>query len=88
MDPTEQQQAALQLEQQKRVIMLRILSKEAYERLARIKLVNPELAGQLELYIMQLVQAGRLTDMVTDQKLKEILKILSSPVRKTSIKRR
>jgi len=39
-----------QLEQMKKLIMKKILSKEAIERLARLNLVKPEIANQLEHY--------------------------------------
>jgi DNA-binding TFAR19-related protein (PDSD5 family) len=47
-----------QIEQMKRQLMTSILAKEAFERLGRIRTVNPDLAGQLELYLIQLYQAA------------------------------
>lgn len=54
-----------------------ILSKEAYERLARVRLVDPHFAGQVELYLIQIYQQGKLDQHISDQKLREVLEILS-----------
>ena len=43
-----------------------------------MKAVNSELAGQAELYLLQIYQAGKLTGFVEDMQLKEVLKFLSS----------
>ena len=66
-----------QLEQMKKHLLKRILSKEAYERLARVRIANSQMANQLELYLMQMFQEGKLRDEVSDHKLKEILMILT-----------
>ena len=66
------------LEELKKRIMKVILSKESIERLGRIKLVRPELAAQLELYLMQLYQAGKIKGLVSEEQIKMILETLSS----------
>jgi len=65
------------LEEMKKVVMKKILTKEAIERLGRIKLVKSELANQLELYLMQLYQTGKIKGVVTDEQLKYILEGLT-----------
>jgi len=60
-------------EQLKKVVMNKILSKEAIERMGRIRLVKPELAMQLELYLMQLYQSGQIKTVIDDKKLRQIL---------------
>lgn len=65
------------IEQLKKQILRKILSKEAMERLSRLKLVKPELAAQLELYLVQLHQTGKVKT-VTDEQLKAILGSLTS----------
>ena len=60
-------------EQLKKVIMNKILTKKAIERLGRIRLVKPDLAMQLEVYLVQLYQAGQLKTVIDDKKLKEML---------------
>ena len=66
------------LEEIKKIIMRNIMTKEARERLARVKLVKPDLALQLELYLVQLHNAGKLGSKITDEQLKNILAALTS----------
>jgi programmed cell death protein 5 len=76
---TDISQAELQkLEEMKKIVLKKILSKEAIERLGRIKLVKPELAAQLELYLIQLYQSGKLKGELSDEQLKLILENLSA----------
>ncbi len=69
----EQLQQLQQLEKLKKVVMKKILTKEALERLGRVRVVKPQLAMQLELYLMQLYQAGQIKTVIDDSKLKMIL---------------
>ncbi len=66
-----------QIEEMKKQILSSILSREAYERLARVRAINPELAGNAELHLLQAHQAGKLKDRVQDGMMKELLKTLS-----------
>jgi programmed cell death protein 5 len=66
-----------QIEEMKKKLLGTILTKEAYERLARVRFANPDLASQAELYILQIYQSGKLQNNITDQQMKEILKLLS-----------
>ena len=76
IDPNQLKQLE-QIEAMKKQILSRMLSKEAYERLARVKIVNPELAARVELYLLQIYQSGRLDKTISDSQLKEILGLLS-----------
>lgn len=76
-----------QIEEMKKAVLTRILTKEAYERLSRVRSVNPMLANQADLYLLQLYQTGKLTDPITDEKMREILKLLSEK-KELSIKRK
>jgi len=67
-----------ELEELKKMVMKKILSKEAIERLGRIRVVKPELAAQLELYLVQLYQAGKLKTEISDEQLKMILESLTA----------
>lgn len=58
-------------------IIRKILTKEARERLARLNLVKPELVTQIKVYLAQLYKAGRIKEVITDEKLKDILKRIS-----------
>jgi len=66
-----------QIEEAKKKVLGSILSKEAYERLSRVRFANPETASQVELYLLQLFQAGKLTKIITDAQMKEILKLFA-----------
>ncbi len=63
----------MELEAQLDAIMRRVLTPEARERLGRVKLVKPELARQVQLVLVQLYQAGQITEPIDDAKLKRIL---------------
>ena len=66
------------MEVMKKAVLKKILAKEATERLGRIKLVKPEIANQLELYLVQLYQSGKIGTMITDEQLKMILEQIST----------
>jgi len=65
------------VEELKKMILKKVLSKEAVERLGRIRLVKPQLALQLEMYLVQLYQEGRLKKEISDKELKAILSKLT-----------
>ena len=69
---------AQRIEQLKKTVLKKILSKQAWERLARIKLVKPDLANQLEAYLVQLYQAGKIRTEISDEQIKMILDTVSS----------
>ena len=75
-------------EAMKNEILRNILTKQASERLGRVRLANPLVAAQLEIYLIQLHQSGQLKEMIDDPKLKQILKVLTPKRRKTKIKRK
>ncbi len=79
MDINELQQAQQmkQLEEMKKKLLTQILTKEAFERLARVRAVNPQLAAQAELYLLNMMQSGRLQQPITEDKLKEVLQSLT-----------
>ncbi len=84
--------SAHQLEQMKHIEEMKnkalnaILTKEAWERLARVRTVNPQLAGQAELYLFQIYQTGKMTERITDRKMKDVLTVLTEE-KKTNIRR-
>ncbi|MEM5766343.1 MAG: DNA-binding protein [Candidatus Aenigmatarchaeota archaeon] len=65
------------IEEMKRTILKKILSKEAIERIARVKLVKPELVNELELYLIQLYQAGKIKEEISEGQIKMILEKLA-----------
>ncbi len=77
-----------EFEAMKKEILRKILTKDAMERLGRVRIANPIVATQLEIYLFQLYQTGQLKDTVDDKKLKEILSVLVPKKKKTKIKRK
>jgi len=67
-----------ELEEMKKSVMKKILSKDAIERLGRIRVVKPDLAAQLELYLVQMYQTGKLKTEISDEQLKMILENLTA----------
>jgi programmed cell death protein 5 len=65
------------MEEMKKIILKKILSREAAERLARVRLVKPELANELELYLIQLYQTGKINEEISEEQIKLILEKLS-----------
>jgi len=82
----EKLQQMQQVEQLKKQLLTQMLTRDAFERLGRIRTVNPELAGQVELYLLQIYQTGQLKGRITDEKLRDVLKVLTKK-RETKIKR-
>lgn len=65
-------------EAQKQIILRRILTPKARERLNNIKLVKPELAAALEEQLIVLANSGRIEVPITDETLKSILAEIAS----------
>jgi programmed cell death protein 5 len=70
----QQQMQMKQMEETLKIISKQILTPAARQRLANVKLVKPEIAMQLEVYLAQLYQSGQLRDKITEAQLIEILK--------------
>lgn len=83
-----QEEQAKQFEMQKQSILRQILTPEARDRLANIKLASPEHANMVEMQLIQLAQSGRLQGVITDAMLKEILQKIMPQQREIKIERR
>jgi programmed cell death protein 5 len=84
----EQRQTQMeQVELQKQALLRKMLTVEARQRLANLKMVRPEFTDQLELQLIQLAQQGKLPIPLTDAQLKQILIQLQSQKRETKIRR-
>ena len=68
-----EQQQTMEMQAQIKQVLGTILSKEAQERISNIRNVKPDLALQVEIYLLQLFQGGRLKPPLTDEQLKSIL---------------
>jgi programmed cell death protein 5 len=72
------QQAQMQQLEILKAVMNEILDAKAKERLSNLKLVKPDVAMQLEIYLAQLYQAGQIRKKITDQEIVAILQKLTA----------
>ncbi len=86
-DEQRRSQAQQQVERQKQSIIRQILTPEARQRLANIRMVKPEFAEELEMQLIQLAQSGRLQTQITDEQLKKTLVQLQSQKKENKIRR-
>ena len=94
----QQQQAAIQAQQQqaqrqqfeaqKKQILGQILTPEARNRLANLRLTKPDLVNNIELQLIQSAQAGSLRGKVTDEQLKVLLSQIAGQKREIKITRK
>ena len=84
----QQQEAQAQLEAQKKQILGQIMTPEARNRLANLKLTKPELVNQIEIQLIQSAQAGSLRGKVTDEQLKVLLRQIAGQKREIKITRK
>ncbi|MFB0560711.1 MAG: DNA-binding protein [Candidatus Lokiarchaeia archaeon] len=85
-DAQRQERAQREFEVQKQAALRQILTPEARSRLTNLKMVRPEFAEQIEIQLIQLAQAGRINEPLTDEQLKTILQQLQGKKRETKIK--
>ncbi|HDI10222.1 MAG TPA: DNA-binding protein [Euryarchaeota archaeon] len=81
-----EEEQRIRAEMTKREILRRILTPEARSRLTNIKLSRPQFAEQLELQLIQLAQAGRITKPISEEELLRILKRLLGKKKETKIR--
>ncbi|MFH7880957.1 MAG: DNA-binding protein [Candidatus Aenigmatarchaeota archaeon] len=62
-------------EVQKNEILRKILEPKAKERLARVKLVKPQLVEQIEDYLIKMFNSGKIKKRISEE---EIIKLLES----------
>jgi len=68
----------MKIEAEREAILRSILTEEARERLARLKLARPEFVKTIEDQLIMLAQTGRLREPLDDDQLKEILRRMAS----------
>lgn len=88
MAQMQQQEAQAQFEAQKKQILGQIMTPEARQRLANLKLTKPELVNQIELQLIQSAQAGSLRGKVTDDQIKVLLRQIAGQKREIKITRK
>jgi programmed cell death protein 5 len=83
-----QEERVRQFEMQKQSVLRQILTPEARDRLANIKLANPEQANAVEMQLIQIAQSGKLQSVITDAMLRDILQKIVPQKREIKIERR
>jgi len=87
MQQLQQQLQEEEVARQIKAIVSRIMTPEARQRLANIRLARPMYARQIEILLIQLLQAGKLPQKIDDALLLELLKKIGGSKRETQIKR-
>lgn len=82
------QEQARQLDAQKAMLMRQILTPEARERLANLRMTRPDLVEHVENQLVMLVQSGRVTDKIDDYTLRQLLRRIMPAKREIKIERR
>jgi len=80
------QRAQQEADAQKQALMRRILTPEARQRLANIKIVRPDYAEQLEMQLIQVAQSGRVKLPISDETLKRLLAQIQAQQQKRDIR--
>jgi len=75
------------LEAERAAVLRAILTPEARQRLANLKIARPDVAESVENYLFQLARAGKIRSQITDDLLKEILSRIMPPKREVKIQR-
>jgi programmed cell death protein 5 len=91
MQAQQQQQEEVQrvnaeAEAQKQALLRQILTPEARQRMANIKMVRPDFANQLEMQLIQLAQSRRVALPINDETLKKLLAQLSAQQQQRDIR--
>ena len=68
-------------------VMRMVLTSEARQRLANVRMVKPQLAQTIEDYIFQLASQGKIKRAIGDDELKEMLGSLQEKKRDFTIRR-
>ena len=84
----QEEQARQEYENQKKNALRQILTPEARQRLANLRLTKEELVNTIEMQLIQMAQAKRLQIPVTDETLKQILRETISTKREIHITRK
>lgn len=82
----EEQENAVALEKQKQIILMKILTEDAKQRLSNLKLVKSQLADAIENQLIHLYQSGRLASQINEEQLLHMLKQMQGDKRESNIK--
>ncbi|MFH1420463.1 MAG: DNA-binding protein [Candidatus Aenigmatarchaeota archaeon] len=92
MDNNIQQQILQQQLQETQVqailkeIASKILEKKARERLANLRIVKPDVANLLEIYLVQQYKSGNIPETMSDEHLVELIQYLARGKREPKMK--
>jgi len=82
------QDQAKRLEAEKANLMRQLLTPEARERLANLRMTRPDVVESVENQLIMLVQAGRISQQIDDYTLRQILRKIMPQKREIKIERR
>jgi programmed cell death protein 5 len=82
------QEQQKQIDAQKATLMRQLLSPEARERLANLRMTRPDIVESVENQLISLVQSGRITQQIDDYTLRQILRKVVPSKREIKIERR
>jgi programmed cell death protein 5 len=77
-----------QLEAQRQMLMRQLLTPEARERLANLRMTRPDVVESVENQLIMLVQQGRISQQIDDYTLRQILRKVVPKKREIKIERR
>jgi programmed cell death protein 5 len=83
-----QEAEAQRRESERSEVLRRILTPEARERLGRIRLAKPEVAGAVEQQLIALAASGRIQRQIDDATLRSLLERIAPERREINITRR
>ena len=84
----QEEQMRQQYEQQKKQALRQILTPEARQRLANLRLTKPEVVNAIELQLIQLAEARQIPLPVSDDTVKQILRNMQGQKREIHITRK
>jgi len=82
------QEQTKRLEAEKAMLMRQLLTPEARERLANLRMTRPDVVESVENQLIMLVQSGRITQQIDDFTLRQILRKVVPQKREIKIERR
>jgi len=82
------QEQSKQMDAQRAMMMRQILTPEARERLANLRMTRPDAVEQVENQLLMLVQSGRVSQQIDDYTLRQILRKVMPTKREIKIERR